>query len=46
MNRLVQRCRMAVRPVPDARPPELVQKLVQSHLVQKRSRVATLSKAT
>jgi hypothetical protein len=45
MNRLVQECRMAVRPVPNARPTELVQKLVQSHLVQKKSQVPSARNA-
>jgi len=46
MSRLVQGCRVAGCLVPDARPPRLVQKLVQRHLVQKKSRVAAAGNAT
>jgi hypothetical protein len=46
MSRLVQGCRVAGRLVPNARPPGLVHKLVQRHLVQKKSQVAGERNAT
>ena len=46
LSRLVQECRVAGRAVSDVRPPRLVQKLVQGHLVQKKSQVAAGRTAT